>query len=64
MIVVSNASPILNLAAIDCLRLLRQLYGKVTVPQAVPRCTSPQMDAHPWAWLFHSPGTAVVAPCF
>lgn len=37
MIVVSNASPILNLAAIGRLGLLQQLYGTVTVPQAVYR---------------------------
>lgn len=35
MIVVSDASPILNLAAVGHLRLLQQLYGKVAVPQAV-----------------------------
>jgi len=35
MIVVSNTSPIINLAVIGQLDLLRQLYGKVVVPQAV-----------------------------
>jgi hypothetical protein len=35
MIVVSNASPIINLAAVERLDLLRQLYGQVTIPQAV-----------------------------
>lgn len=35
MIVVSNASPIVNLAAVGRLELLRQLYGKVVIPQAV-----------------------------
>jgi hypothetical protein len=35
MIVVSNSSPLMNLAAIDHLDLLRQLYGTVSIPQAV-----------------------------
>ena len=35
MIVVSNTSPIINLAAVGQLDLLRQLYGQVVIPQAV-----------------------------
>jgi predicted nucleic acid-binding protein len=35
MIVVSNTSPIINLAVVGQLDLLRQLYGKVVIPQAV-----------------------------
>jgi len=35
MIVVSNTSPIINLAMVDELDLLRELYGKVVMPQAV-----------------------------
>lgn len=35
MIIVSDTSPITNLAAIGQLDLLRQLYGRVTIPQAV-----------------------------
>ncbi len=35
MIVVSNTSPILNLAIIDRLILLRQLYLRVVIPQSV-----------------------------
>ena len=35
MIVVSDTSPIVNLAAVGQLELLRQLYGKVVLPQAV-----------------------------
>ena len=35
MIVVSNTSPILNLAVIGQLDLLQMLYDRVTVPQAV-----------------------------
>ena len=33
MIVVSNSSPIINLAAVDELELLHQLYGRVIIPQ-------------------------------
>lgn len=35
MIVVSNTSPLINLAVVGKLDLLRQLYGKVVIPQAV-----------------------------
>ncbi len=35
MTVISNTSPITNLAGIGQLDLLRQLYGTVTIPQAV-----------------------------
>lgn len=35
MIVVSNTSPITNLAAISQLALLQQLYGTIVIPQAV-----------------------------
>lgn len=35
MIVVSNTSPIINLAAVRQIELLKQLYGKVIIPQAV-----------------------------
>ncbi len=35
MITVSNTLPIVNLAAVGKLELLRQLYGKVAIPQAV-----------------------------
>lgn len=35
MIVVSDTSPVVNLAAIGQLELLRQLYGAVVIPQAV-----------------------------
>ena len=37
MIVVSDTSPILNLAAVDKLRLLRDLYTEIVVPPAVQR---------------------------
>ena len=35
MIVVSNTSPIINLAVIGRLELLQQLYSTITIPQAV-----------------------------
>ena len=35
MIVVSNSSPLVSLAAIGRLDLLRELYGTITIPQAV-----------------------------
>jgi predicted nucleic acid-binding protein len=35
MIVVSNTSPIINLAAVGRLELLQQLYGTIVIPQAV-----------------------------
>ena len=35
MIVVSNASPVINLAAIDRLDLLRSLFGEIVIPRAV-----------------------------
>ena len=35
MIVVSNTSPIINLAAVGQLDLLRQLYGQIMIPQTV-----------------------------
>lgn len=37
MIIVSDTSPINNLAAINQLELLRQLYGTVIIPEAVYR---------------------------
>ncbi len=37
MIVVGNTSLIINLAAIDQLTLLQQLYGRITIPDAVYR---------------------------
>ncbi len=35
MIIVSNTSPIINLAVVGRLDLLHQLYGKVIIPRAV-----------------------------
>ncbi len=46
MIVVSNTSPITNLAAIGQLELLRQLFGQVVVPGAVVQ----ELNAGGIAW--------------
>jgi predicted nucleic acid-binding protein len=35
MIIVSNTSPLINLAIVGQLDLLRQLYGRIIIPQAV-----------------------------
>ncbi|MEZ4527370.1 MAG: DUF3368 domain-containing protein [Desulfobacterales bacterium] len=35
MIIVSNTSPIINLAAISQIELLKHLYGKIIIPHAV-----------------------------
>jgi predicted nucleic acid-binding protein len=35
VIIISNTSPIINLAAISQLELLNKLYGKIIIPQAV-----------------------------
>ena len=35
MFVISNTSPIINLAMVGQLNLLRQLYGQIVIPQAV-----------------------------
>ena len=35
MIVVSNTSPVINLAVVNHLNLLQKLYSKVVIPQAV-----------------------------
>jgi len=35
MIIISNTSPVINLAAVGRLDLLRQLYGKIVIPRAV-----------------------------
>lgn len=37
MIIVSDTSPINNLAAINQLQLLQQLYGTILIPEAVYR---------------------------
>lgn len=51
MIVVSNASPLINLAVVGHLELLRQLYGSLKIPQAVSeeiiRCQKPLTTRNP-----------------
>ncbi len=37
MVVVSNTSPLMNLAVIDRLGLIERLYGSVSIPEAVAR---------------------------
>ncbi|MGE0884985.1 MAG: DUF3368 domain-containing protein [Blastocatellales bacterium] len=49
MIVISDTSPITNLAAIGQLDLLRQLYGQVIIPEAVFRELTAQDGRHPGA---------------
>jgi predicted nucleic acid-binding protein len=36
-LVIVNTSPLLYLYQVDCLELLQQLYGMITVPSAVPQ---------------------------
>lgn len=57
MIVISDTSPIFNLAAVGQLHLLERLYGKVLVPSAVSRelasiaqrlTSIPPISALPW----------------
>lgn len=49
MIVISDTSPITNLAAIGQLALLRQLYGQVIIPETVFRELTAQDGRHPGA---------------
>ena len=49
MIVVSNASPITNLAAIGQLDLLRQIYGHIFIPEVVFQELTAEGGHHPGA---------------
>ncbi len=49
MIVISDTSPITNLAAIGQLDLLHQLYGQVIIPETVFRELTAQGGRHPGA---------------
>jgi len=49
VIVVSNSSPIINLAAIGQLELLRQLYQQVIIPEAVFQELTAESGHHPGA---------------
>jgi predicted nucleic acid-binding protein len=49
VIVVSDASPITNLAAIGQLDLLRQIYGRVVIPEAVFQELTAAGGNHPGA---------------
>jgi predicted nucleic acid-binding protein len=64
VIVVSNTSPITNLAVIGQLDLLRQLYEKVVIPQAVSDELTSGSDGQPGAidvqmlgWIETKPAT-------
>jgi hypothetical protein len=69
MIVVSNTSPLTNLAAIGRFDLLHQLYGEIYIPEAVLQELSSQGQQWPGyhetvqsAWIFQHPvqNTALV----
>jgi len=49
MIIVSNTSPIINLANVDSLPLLNQLYGNIIIPQAVFHEIAVIGAGEPWA---------------
>lgn len=49
MIVVSNTSPIMNLAVVGQVHLLERLYGKVYIPEAVWQELSAIGIGQPWA---------------
>jgi predicted nucleic acid-binding protein len=51
VIVISDTSPITNLAAIGCLDLLRQLYHRVIIPSAVYRELTAETGRHPGAMV-------------
>lgn len=50
MIVVSDTSPVMNLAAVAQLNLLEQLYGKVFIPEAVLHELS-DVDLGQFLWI-------------
>jgi uncharacterized protein len=49
VIVVSNSSPIMNLAVVGQVHLLERLYGKVYIPEAVWQELSAIGTGQPWA---------------
>ena len=70
MIIVSNTSPINNLAAAGYLSLLEQLYGKIVIPTAVsqelsavqtPIAVATQVQAAPWIQIRQVSNLATVA---
>ena len=60
MIVVSDSSPLLNLAIIDQLDLLQKLYGEVVIPQAVYHELVVQSAGMPGADSIHNADWIVV----
>jgi uncharacterized protein len=70
VIIVSNISPINNLAAAGYLNLLEQLYGKIVIPTAVsqelsavqtPIAVATQVQAAPWIQIWQVANLATVA---
>lgn len=54
MIVVSNTSPIMNLAVIGRLHIIEKLYGKVLIPEAVSHELSiivPDISVQNYPWI-------------
>lgn len=54
MIVVSNTSPITNLAAVGQLQLLQQLYNNIIIPSAVYHELTPQGNTITGAMEVHT----------
>jgi uncharacterized protein len=70
VIIVSNTSPINNLAAAGYLNLLEQLYGNIVIPTAVsqelsavqtPIAVATQVQAAPWIQIRQVANLATVA---
>ena len=62
MIVVSDTSPITNLAAVGQLDLLRQLYGKVFIPESVRQELSAISSRRPIGLADQNPSWIEVRP--
>ncbi len=69
MIVVSNTSPIINLAAVNQLALLQHLYGTIIIPQAVyyeiavrgsGQAGAIEIQTYPWFERHHVRDAALV----
>ena len=71
-IIVSDASPLINLARLNRFDLLAAFYGQVTIPQAVydevvvqgaGRDGSHEVDDRPQTTIVHRPSSIVYRPC-
>ena len=69
MIVVSNTSPIINLAAIGQLELLQRIYGTIVIPQAVyheiavkghEQAGAREIQIYPWFERYHVQNRSLV----